>query len=288
MNEYIYLSKSKIREFLESNEAAIRKKWGQNFLTDPNIIQKILNVPKKETIEGSDWIAEIGPGLGALTHRLPVWNKPVCLFEIDPKLIAHLQFQDYFKSNQMELIPGDVLNNLNFISHKKVFVYGNLPYYISSEIISSILKTCEGLTGAVFLLQKEFADRIAKSISSLSIFARAFGTWTLHGNVSGNCFFPKPTATSAILEFTPHTKDRIANEAIPYLETILRGFFWGKRKTISKILDSSPFLKEEEQILLKEIVLELGLERNQRPEEIPEYIYYKIASVLSFKLQKKT
>lgn len=283
-NEYPYLSRTRIREFLETNDAAIRKKWGQNFLTDPNIIDKIIHVPKLDQISNADIICEIGPGLGALTHILGKWKKPLVLFEIDPKLIEHLKAQEYFIKEQILLIEGDVLENLHKVSEKKAFFYGNLPYYISSEILSTLLKSSTQITGGVFLLQKEFAERITKTNSSLSIFVRAFGTWTIHGQVSGNCFFPKPEAVSAILSFSPFSSPQLSGHQIETLEVLLRGFFWGKRKTLSKILDASPFLPDQKRKLWKEIISEECKNMNQRPEDLDAEVYYTLAKKCTISL----
>jgi 16S rRNA (adenine1518-N6/adenine1519-N6)-dimethyltransferase len=280
-NEYPYLSKLNIQEFLKNSQAGILKKWGQNFLIDPNILRQIIYLPSQEKIFNSEIICEIGPGLGALTHILVTFEKPVVLFEIDPILIKHLKSQQYFSLKKITLIEGDVLKNLNSISNYKAFVYGNLPYYISSEILLNLMKTCPKITGGVFLLQKEFVERITKSHSSISIFLKAFGIWKMEKEVSANCFYPKPEATSAILSFLPYNQPKLTITELETLEILLRAFFWGKRKTLLKILNSSPFIPNLSRELWKEIFLQHCNNLYRRPEELTEEEYYTLARLCS-------
>jgi 16S rRNA (adenine1518-N6/adenine1519-N6)-dimethyltransferase len=281
LEPFPFFSIYNIKEFLETQEAAVRKKWGQNFLIDPNIIEIILQSIPMDSISKSECILEIGPGLGALTHKLPQFQKETHLIEIDPILAQNLQRQDYIIDHKMNLIHGDVLDHMVSFSKKKLYLFGNLPYYISSEILTMALKTCAHLTGGIFMLQKEFAMRIEKEVSSLSLFARAFGTWKIVKIVKPNCFYPAPSATSAVLLYHPHPVPKVSHSQINGLEKILKSMFWGKRKTISHILKYTPFLNEVE----KEKVLEyLKSQTNQslssRPEDLADELYYQLGSIL--------
>lgn len=280
-NRYPFYSVFEIQKFFSKFSVNPQKKWGQNFLIDPNIIRKVLQVPASVQIEKTEVIAEIGAGLGALTHKLVEFNKPLYIFEIDPVLVQHLSQQESLNHFQTRIIQGDVLKNLDLLPEKIVYFFGNLPYYISSEILLRIFKTVKNILGGVFLLQKEFVIRITKEISSLSIFLHAFGNWKMEFVVNKNCFYPKPSVDSAVLSFIPHEKEILAFSKISNLETILRGMFWGKRKTISKILESSPFLELVDKPKLKYILFEILKKTGQeRPEDLEFNDYYEIAKLL--------
>lgn len=278
---YPFYSISQIQKIFSESALSPQKKWGQNFLIDPNIVRKILQVPKTEQIQHVDVLAEIGSGLGALTHKLVQFEKPIYAFEIDSFLVKYLQEQSYVQNAQIQIIHGNFLETLDILVDKSVYFFGNLPYYISSEILIKIFQKLPLVKGGVFLLQKEFVERITKETSSLSIFLHAFGKWKQEMVVSKNCFYPKPNVDSAVLSFVSHDERILDFSKIPNLELVLRGFFWGKRKTISKILDSSPFFESHQREKLRSIVFEnLRKTGKERPEDFQFQEYYEIAKQL--------
>ncbi|MCB1178922.1 MAG: ribosomal RNA small subunit methyltransferase A [Leptospiraceae bacterium] len=279
MENFTYLSVSNINDFMEEKGGAIRKKWGQNFLIDPNIIDIIINHIDLQKINQADIIVEIGPGLGALTHKIAYFQKETLLIEIDPILAENLRNSDYFLKGKFDLVQGDILKNFHHFSDKKVFVIGNLPYYISSDIITGILKNCKSILGGIFMLQKEFAERIEKDISSLSIFACAFGNWKIIQNVKPNSFYPSPAASSSVLYFEPF-ENRMKEGKVNKLENLLRSFFWGKRKTISHIIKKSPFLNDNmRKVLEQEFTKVTKKELSIRPENLDFEDYYNLADL---------
>lgn len=273
---------------MEERNANPLKKWGQNFIIDPNTLDFIISSIPKESISNSDSIAEIGIGLGALTHKLAILQKKLFLFEIDPVYIENLKTMEYFNSANTVLFEGDVLKTIISIKDEKVFLTGNLPYYITSEIITTCLKTIPRLTGAIFMVQKEFADRICNEISSLSIFVSAFGKFTYLKKISPTCFYPKPDASSALIRFTPSSANYTTSQ-IEKLELLLKTFFWGKRKTINKSIAEAPFLDSIEfnsdYPNLRQEILD-SLEKNKielrlRPEELKVEDYHRIIKSLA-------
>ena len=110
--EYPYYSVSRIRSFMEERSANPLKKWGQNFITDPNTLDFIVNSIDKEVLANSDSMAEIGIGLGALTHKLALFHKKMFLFEIDPVYIENMKSLEYFQNADVVLFEGDVLENI--------------------------------------------------------------------------------------------------------------------------------------------------------------------------------
>lgn len=278
---YSFYSPLEIQKFFSNSSTSPQKKWGQNFLIDPNIVKKILQAAGQEEILKSNIVAEIGAGLGALTHGLVSFKKPIRIFEIDPILVEHLVSQSYLQGVDFQIIQGDVLKNLDVLRENSVYFFGNLPYYISSEILTSLFKNLRKISGGVFLLQKEFVFRITQEMSSLSIFLNAFGKWKMEFVVSKNCFYPKPNVDSAVVSFTPHEKEILDFSKIQTLEVLLRGMFWGKRKTLSKIVEASPFFDKIDKVKLKFVVYEvLQKTGRERPEELEFHDYYKIAELL--------
>nr|MBP7282665.1 16S rRNA (adenine(1518)-N(6)/adenine(1519)-N(6))-dimethyltransferase [Leptospiraceae bacterium] len=193
----------------------------------------------------------------------------------------------YFQNADVVLFEGDVLENIGKLKNEKVFLTGNLPYYITSEILTSTLKSIPKLTGAIFMVQKEFADRICSEISSLSIFLSAFGKFSFLKKISPSCFYPKPDASSALIRFTPRAHT-YSNSQIEKFELLLKTFFWGKRKTIGKSIAEAPFLDSKEfntdyPNLREEILNALGknkIELRLRPEELKIEDYHRVLELL--------
>ena len=253
----------------------IKKSLGQNFLIDNNVINKIIKIAK---ISKNHKILEIGPGLGSLTNKILEMN-PAFVFAVekDRNLIESLN--EKFKNfNKIKIINNDILNLLeNNRFGNNITVFGNLPYNISTKIISTLVllnKWPPWYKNLIFMFQKEVADRIVakdndKNFGRLSILCN----WRLnvkkHFNVSKNCFFPKPKIDSTILSFEP--KKNIFELNNPKnLETVTRVLFSNRRKMINK-----SFLK-----LFKGNIYvadELKLNLKKRPEEIKSEMFYKIA-----------
>ena len=178
-----------------------RKKWGQNFLQDPNIISKIidcLNPDKK------DIILEIGPGDGALTDRLSTLVKEIHAVEIDPILIKHLEEK---KFPNVTVHGADILVwDMSRLS-KKIKIIGNLPYYISSPILFKLIELINW-ERMVLMFQKEVAQRIVshpgcKSYGRLSVMSQIYCDVNIEFTVSKNVFHPKPKIDSAVITFRP-------------------------------------------------------------------------------------
>ena len=178
-----------------------RKKWGQNFLRDPNTIIKIIGVlePGK-----NDIILEIGPGDGVLTNKLSKLAGNIHAVEIDPLLIKHLGDKQY---QNVAIHEGDILDWDISILPEGVKIIGNLPYYISSPILFRFL----GMTKwerMVLMFQKELAERIvskegSRSYGRISVMCQVFCDVKIECTVSRNVFQPKPDVDSAVLSFYP-------------------------------------------------------------------------------------
>ena len=250
-----------------------KKSLGQNFLIDNNILQKIVNaVP----INKSNEILEIGPGTGNLTDYL-IKKNPKKIFVIEKDNNLAFLLDEKFK-NKINIINDDILKiSENLISKEKLIVFGNLPYNISTKILSKWITSINKnfwFSKLILMFQKEVADRIIAKINAsnygrLSILAN----WKLDikkiMNIGPNSFFPKPRVESSLLIFSPKNNFfKIKNPK--NLEIITRVFFNQRRKMIKKPF--SQIFKNSDQIAKK-----LNIDLNLRPQNLSPDTYYKIA-----------
>ena len=208
-----------------------RKKWGQNFLRDPNTITKIIALLKPDK---NDTILEIGPGDGVLTDRLSKTAGHLHAVEIDPLLIKHLNDKQY---QNVTIHKDDILDWDISQLPKGVKIIGNLPYYISSPM----LFRCLGILKwerMVLMFQKELAERIvskkgSKSYGRISVMSQVFCDVKIKFVVSKNVFQPKPDVDSAVLSFFPksgHLPDIIT------FSTLIKQAFSQRRKKLKNNL----------------------------------------------------
>ena len=249
-----------------------KKSLGQNFLTDNNILQKIINVTNIK----SQTILEIGPGTGNLTSFiLKCEPKKIYVIEKDYKLISLLKkkFED-----RINIINNDVLKfNEKNISKEKLTVFGNLPYNISTEILCKWILNLDQnyfwFKSLVLMFQKEVANRIIANFNS-NLYGRlsVLSNWKLEVikicDIKPSSFYPKPRVDSSLLFFKPKKKYFIFKDS-KNLEKITRIFFNQRRKMIKK-----PF----NQIFNgnKKIIDKLNINLNLRPQNLDIETYYKL------------
>ena len=255
----------------------VKKSLGQNFLTDQNIIKKIVEIGN---INQNKTVMEIGPGYGGLTKTIiDMKPKKIIAIEKDKKLSEILK-KKFNINKSVEIINDDALKVINKKTlEKNIVVFGNLPYNISTQILASLI-TLEDwppwYETLIFMFQKEVAARIVAK-SQTKEFGRltVLSNWRLeikkHFNISRNCFFPMPKVDSTLLSFKP-IKDNQFNLKNPKtLEKITRILFSNKRKMINK-----NFVKLFGQN--KSIAKKLNINLSQRPEEISSEKFYEIAA----------
>ncbi|MCW7471605.1 16S rRNA (adenine(1518)-N(6)/adenine(1519)-N(6))-dimethyltransferase RsmA [Leptospira kanakyensis] len=244
-----YATISNIQTFFEAKGIRAQKKFGQNFLIDQNIVDFI--VKSAESLLTNDLsLAEIGIGLGTLTYPVLGLDKKTYLFEIDHAYIQLAKDEILPKFPKALLLEGDALDNLFHIYQEKVFVFGNLPYHLTTEIINTLVIHCRNFQGGIFMVQKEFAERLVKETSSLSVFLSAFCDVKYLKTVHKNCFFPIPKIHSALILLKPKSQSkpkewRLETEReVELWSRMLRTLFWGKRKQIQVSLRESPFSED--------------------------------------------
>jgi 16S rRNA (adenine1518-N6/adenine1519-N6)-dimethyltransferase len=250
-----------------------KKSLGQNFLTDRNILEKIVGIT---TIKNKT-ILEVGPGTGNLTSFILKNNpKKVFVVEKDKDLAENLK--NTFK-DQLTIINDDILNvNENLLFNEKVTVFGNLPYNISTEILNRWiinLKNNFWFDHLVLMFQKEVADRIIAKFNT-SAYGRLsiLSNWKLNikkiCDIKPESFSPKPKINSSLLFFSPK-KDFYKIKDPKNLEKITRIFFSHRRKMLKK-----PFnlLFNGNQKILDKLKIDLNL----RPQNLNFEVYYKLTS----------
>ena len=253
-----------------------KKSLGQNFLIDNNIINKIIKIGN---IDKNKTIVEIGCGYGNLTKAIASLEpKKIFAIEKDKKLALLLRkkFENY---NNIKIINNDILNIIeenNF--GQNIIVFGNLPYNVSTKILASLIllkKWPPWYETLILMFQKEVAERIVaktntKEFSRLTVLSN----WRLeikkHFNVSNNCFFPKPKISSTVLSFKPKKNSQFNLKNPNNLEKVTRTLFSNRRKMINK--NFNKLFKQN-----KSVATKLNINLNQRPEELSNEMFYKIA-----------
>lgn len=257
-----------------------KKKFGQNFLKDSNITEAIANAVdyKKKNL-----VIEIGPGAGALTKKLLSKVDFAILYEIDNSLedILKEELQEY---NNYELIFGDFLDrdvkeDLKKYNYDNLYIVANLPYYVTTPIISKIIEDELDVNEIVIMIQKEVADRLSakvgtKEYGQLTVFLNYFFDIKKLFNVSRNCFVPKPNVDSAVIKM-------IKKENIEYLKDIkffnrlVKDSFKFKRKTMRNNLNGYDL------DIVNSVLNKYGFDISCRSEVIPYNIFVEIANELT-------
>ena len=248
-----------------------KKSLGQNFLIDKNIINKIINTVSIKDNE----ILEVGPGTGNLTREI-LKNNPSKMYLVEKDTFLSNSLKEII-DDRVEVFNEDILKlDENSLSKKKILVFGNLPYNISTEILSSWitnLKNDYWFSDLILMFQKEVADRIIAKFNTrdygrLSILAN----WRLNINkicdVSPESFSPRPKILSSLIHFTPKTNFAEIKDPLN-LEKITRIFFSHRRKMLKKPFNQ---IFNGNTDLLKKFNLDLSL----RPQNLDFDTYYKL------------
>ncbi|MDD3187426.1 MAG: 16S rRNA (adenine(1518)-N(6)/adenine(1519)-N(6))-dimethyltransferase RsmA [Bacilli bacterium] len=270
-------SPKKMNEVLENNKFSFKKKFGQNFIIDENIINNIVN---KSLIDKETLIIEIGPGAGSLTTKLAEKSQNVIAYEIDESLkkILNNNLKEY---SNVEVIYEDFLKrnvkeDLKNYQYKKLYVVANLPYYITTPIITKLIEEEINVDKIIIMVQKEVGDRFkakpnSREYSSLSIFLNYYFDIKKILDVSRNVFIPRPNVDSIVLEFTKK-ENKIPLKDQDLFFKIVRDSFKQKRKNIRNNLKTYDLNKIEE--TLKKNNLDL----NVRAEQLSIEIFADIAN----------
>ena len=233
-------NKAFINSILKENDIKIKKKFGQNFLVDNNILNSIVSASELNKNIG---VIEIGPGLGSLTEHLVNNAGFVLCYEIDSEMIYYLE--DNLKNyNNFKVLNQDILEaNINqdietyFKDYDKIYVIANLPYYITTPIILGLLEKTNRISKYVMMMQKEVADRICgnpktKDYNALSIAIKYRARAKKAFNVSRECFIPAPNVDSSVIVLNVYENKKYEVKDEEFFFKFIRLCFSQRRKTL--------------------------------------------------------
>ena len=273
-------------EVIQKYEFAFQKKFGQNFLIDTHVLDKIISAAE---ITKDDLVVEIGPGIGTMTQYLACAAREVVAIEIDKMLIPILQ-DTLSAYDNVTIINEDVLKvDLNKLAEEKnggrpVKVVANLPYYITTPIIMELFENHVPLHSITIMVQKEVADRMrmgpgTKDYGALSLAVQYYAQTYLVANVPPNCFMPRPNVGSAVIRLTVHEKPPVIVKDENLMFRLIRASFNQRRKTLANGLNNSPELHySKEQIA--EAIEKLGASPSIRGEALTLEQFASLADIL--------
>lgn len=230
---------TKTIEILQKYNFTFQKKFGQNFLIDSNILEKIIDAAQ---VTQEDCVLEIGPGIGTMTRYLAERAKKVVAVEIDKNLIPILQDTLMDRPN-VTLIHSDILKvDINRIVVEEnggcpIKVVANLPYYITTPIIMALFENHIAIQNITIMVQKEVADRMqagpgSKDYGALSLAVQYYAKPEVITKVPASCFMPKPNVDSTVIRLTKYEKPPVEVKSEAYLFAIIRASFNQRRKTL--------------------------------------------------------
>ena len=242
-------------EVLQKYEFVFQKQFGQNFLIDTHVLDKIINAAE---ITKEDFVLEIGPGIGTMTQYLACAAREVYAVEIDKALIPILEdtLQDY---DNVTVLNEDILKvDIRKLAEehnqgKPIKVVANLPYYITTPIIMGLFEEHVPIESITVMVQKEVADRMqvgpgTKDYGALSLAVQYYAEPYIVANVPPNCFMPRPKVGSAVIRLTRHKEASVKTVDEKLMFRLIRASFNQRRKTLVNSLKNSPelsFSKEE-------------------------------------------
>lgn len=254
---------------LQKYNFVFQKKFGQNFLIDPRVLEKIITAAE---ITEDDCVLEIGPGIGTMTQHLACAAKKVIAVEIDRALIPILQdtLKDY---DNVRIINEDVMKvDLARLAEeenggKPLKVVANLPYYITTPIIMGLFENHVPLKSITVMVQKEVADRMqvgpgTKDYGALSLAVQYYAKPYIVANVPPNCFMPRPKVGSAVIRLDRYEESPVKVKDEKLMFRIIRASFNQRRKTLANGLKNSSeldFTKEEIEAAIAGIGKEPGV-----------------------------
>ena len=225
---------------LKKYNFSFQKKYGQNFLIDTNILERIIS---ESEITKDDCVLEIGPGIGTMTQYLAESAKRVVAVEIDRSLIPILE-DTLSGYDNVTVINDDILKvdikKLcdEYNDSRPIKVVANLPYYITTPIIMGLFESHVPLKSITIMVQKEVADRMqqkpgSKDYGALSLAVQYYAKPEIVAEVSPNCFIPKPNVSSAVIRLTRYENPPIEVDDEHFMFSLIRASFNQRRKTLA-------------------------------------------------------
>ena len=236
-------------DVLQKHHFQFQKKFGQNFLIDPSVLERIIAAAG---ITKEDCVLEIGPGIGTMTQYLAEKAGKVVAVEIDKALIPILE-ETLFAYDNVSVINADILKlDIRALAEEKnvgqpIKVVANLPYYITTPIIMGLFESGVPLESITIMVQKEVAERMqvgpgTKDYGALSLAVQYYAKPEIVANVPPNCFIPRPNVGSAVIRLTRYQEPPVKVENESRMFALIRASFNQRRKTLANGLSNAPEL----------------------------------------------
>ncbi len=274
-------------EIIQKYEFTFQKKFGQNFLIDSHVLNKIIS---SADITKDDFVLEIGPGIGTMTQYLAEAAGRVLAVEIDKTLIPILH-ETLSSYDNVEVINEDVLklDICKIVEEKNggkpIKVVANLPYYITTPIIMGLLEAHVPVESITVMVQKEVAMRMqagpgTKDYGALSLAVQYYCEPYIAANVPPNCFMPRPKVGSTVIRLTRYSQPPVTTEHEQLMFRLIRASFNQRRKTLANGLNNAPDLHySKEQIA--QAIEKLGVSASIRGEALTLEQFAKLADILA-------
>ena len=262
------MNKRAVEQLLIENNISVKKKFGQNFLMDKNILNKIVSTLPDENMKN---VIEIGPGLGFLTKEIVKKTDKLVLYEIDDEMVSYLSTQE---------LPNTLIRNIDILKvdlekevkanfgDENVSLVANLPYYITTAILTKFLIESNKVDKMVVMMQKEVAERICgkpktKDYNALSVFIQYYSNAKIAINVPSNSFYPAPEVESSVVLIE---RKEIVNKADceDAFNKFVKWIFAQRRKTLINNISKTSIPKE----IVKAALEQNGHSASVRSEEL--------------------
>ncbi len=273
-------------EIIQKHQFAFQKKFGQNFLVDEHVLEKII---RAAGVTKEDFVLEVGPGIGTLTQYLAEAARQVVAVEIDAKLIPILEetLKDYENAS---VIHQDILKvDIRQLAQEQnggrpIKVVANLPYYITTPIIMKLFEEDVPVENITVMIQKEVAERMqarpgSKEYGALSLAVQYYADTYLAANVPPNCFIPRPNVGSAVICLTRHESPAVEVEDERLMFSLIRASFNQRRKTLQNGLNNSPELSYSKEEIARGLEA-LGLSPTVRGEALSLQQFAQLSNAL--------
>ena len=273
-------------EVLQKYNFNFQKKFGQNFLIDTHVLEKII---EESRITKDDFVLEIGPGIGTMTQYLCENAREVAAVEIDKNLIPILA-DTLSAYDNVEVINDDILKvDINKLAEEKnggkpIKVVANLPYYITTPIIMGLFESHVPIDSITIMVQKEVADRMqegpgSKEYGALSLAVQYYAKPEIVVNVPPSCFMPQPKVGSAVIRLTRHSEPPVTVKSEKLLFQVIRASFNQRRKTLANgLANYGAFgLPKEE---LQACIEKLGVPVNIRGEALSLEQFAQLSNII--------
>lgn len=274
-------------EVLQKYDFVFQKRFGQNFLIDTHVLEKIISAAE---ITENDFVLEIGPGIGTMTQYLADAAREVVAVEIDKNLIPILK--DTLKEwDNVTVLNEDILKvDIRKLAIEKnegrpIKVVANLPYYITTPIVMGLFEKQVPIESITIMVQKEVAQRMqeepgSKDYGALSLAVQYYASPQIVANVPPNCFMPRPKVGSAVIKLERYQEPPISVKDEKLMFSIIRASFNQRRKTLVNGLKNAAeihFTREE----IEEALTECGLPLNVRGEALSLEQFAKLSNIFS-------